>query len=237
MKYYSRLTKFEDKRNIRRAVIFGVLTILSIILFFFYGLPLVAKFAGFLSDLRKSNSPVEIEDKTPPAPPRFESQPEATNRKKVDLVGITEPGATVFLTLNGEEEELIANSEGQFNQTFNLDNGENSFFALVRDEAGNESQKTETIKIIFDDTEPTLEISSPQEGASFFGSKQRQIVIDGKTEEGSSLTINDRFVLVENDGTFAFATTLSEGENSFNLKVNDKAGNQSEKSIKVNFTP
>lgn len=197
----------------------------------------MARFATFLTDLRKTSLPVESEDTTPPAPPRLDSLPEATNQARIEISGVTESGASVILILNGKDEEVLANSEGHFSFTFELIDGENYIALQARDEAGNESQKTGTVKVLFDDNPPSLEITRPQEGEAFFGSKQRQIVVEGKTDESASLTINDRFVLVENDGTFAFTTTLGEGENSFNLKAKDKAENLTEKTIKVTFTP
>jgi len=234
---FSRLVRSEERKNLRSAVLLGVLTLGIIALFFFFGLPLMAKFAGFLTDLRKTSTPVESTDETPPAPPRIDSLPEATNKLSVDITGSTEPAAIVILSLNGKEEEVLANSEGEFTFNFDLADGENSISGKAKDEAGNESQKTDTIKVIYDNDSPNLEITNPSDGAAFFGSKQRQIVVEGKTEEGVSLTINDRFVLVEDDGAFTFTTTLGDGENSFNLKAKDKAENLTEKTIKVNYSP
>ena len=237
MRSFSRLARNEEKKNLRSAVLLGILTLGLIALFFFFGLPLMAKFAGFLTDLRKTSTPVESTDETPPAPPRFNSLPEATNKLSIDITGSTEPGAIVILSLNGDAEEVLANSEGEFTFNFELVDGVNSISAKARDEAGNESQKTDTINVIYDNDAPNLEITNPTDGMAFFGSKQRQIVVEGKTEEEASLTINDRFVLVEDDGTFAFTTTLGDGENSFNLKAKDKAENLTEKTIKVNYSP
>lgn len=234
---YSRLKTTEEKRNIRTAVALGVLTLVLIGVVFVFGLPTVAKFAAFLSDLRKSGEPVEVNDSTPPAPPRIDELPEATNKASVEVSGESEPGATVILVFNSRSEEVLADSEGSFRSTFELDDGENTLIASAKDSSGNESQKTDEFTINFDDEEPSLEVSSPSDGASFFGSKQRQLVISGTTEADASLSINDRFVLVEEDGSFAFATTLAEGENTFNLKSQDKAGNSTEKSFKVNFSP
>ena len=236
-RFYSRLRITEEKKNLRTAVVLGILTFILIIGVFIFGLPTVAKFAAFLSDLRKSGEPVEVNDTTPPAPPRLDSLPEATNKTSIEISGSSEPGATVVLTFNKDAREVLADNEGSFRFTFELKGGENTLLALTKDASGNESQKTDEITITFDDEEPSLNISSPSEGASFFGSKQRQIVIQGTTDAKASLSINDRFVLVEEDGSFAFATTLSEGENTFNLKAQDQAGNQTEKTLKVSFSP
>ena len=46
-----------------------------------------------------------------------------------------------------------------------------------------------------------------------------------------------RIVVVESDGSFAFTTTLSEGENQFTVKASDKAGNSTEAVLKLNFSP
>jgi len=203
----------------RRAFLFTILTILAILGVLFYGLPSVAKFAAFLSDLRKSSLPVDKNDNTPPAPPRLDRLPEATNNPEVEISGATEEGATIVLTLNGKEEEVVADADGKFRFSFPLKKGENEISAKAKDLAGNES------------------ISYPADGSQFYGDGQRQLAIKGTTEAGVTLTINDRLVKVEENGSFTFASTLGEGENSFNFKSTDKAGNQTEKTIKVNFSP
>lgn len=231
------MVRTEEKQSIRKAIFFTFLTAFSILAFIFLGLPVLAKFAGFLTDLKKSGLPIERNDTTPPAPPRLESLPEYTNEFSVEIKGTTEAGATLILFLNGDEEEVVANKDGDFNFTFKLGKGENSVSVKARDSSGNESQVTDTYKIIFDNEPPELEISSPEDGKEFFGSKERQVSINGKTEEGASITINDRIVAVDANGNFTFVTTLPEGENSFAIKAEDRAGNSTEASLTLRFTP
>ena len=221
----------------RRAFLFTILTILAILGVLFYGLPSVARFAAFLSDLRKSSLPVDRNDTTPPAPPRLDRLPEATKEPEIEISGVTEEGATVILTLNGKDEEVVADADGKFRFSYSLRKGENQILAKAKDRAGNESQPTAGITVVFDNEAPKLDISAPADGSQFYGDGQRQLAIKGTTEVGVTLTINDRIVKVEEDGTFTFATTLADGENSFNLKSADKAGNQTEKTLKVNFSP
>ncbi|MBI3443251.1 hypothetical protein HY008_01130 [Candidatus Woesebacteria bacterium] len=236
-RYYSRYTSLEEKRNIRRAFVYGILTIIALILFLNFGLPTLAKFVGFLSDFARPVRQVGKNDNIPPPPPRFTNLPEYTNQKTIDAAGTAEPGATVKLSLNDRAEEVLADSDGKFSIKFNLNKGENSLSAKAVDSGGNESQRTKVYKIIFDDVPPEITIDSPSDGSSFYGEKQRQLSVKGKTEIGSSLTINDRLVAVNDDGSFVFTTTLSEGENAFSVKATDKAGNSTEKTFKVNFTP
>lgn len=234
---YSRRQTIEEKKNRRKAFILIILTVVSLFLIFFYGLPLIAKFATFLSDLRGSSEVAERNDTTPPPPPRLDILPEATSEISVEITGTTEEGAIVTLFLNSNEEEVIANKEGRFSYKFSLNKGGNRIAARARDSSGNESQETDTIVVIQDSEPPSLEITSPEDGSEFFSSSQRQVVIEGKTEEGTSVQINDRLVVVEASGDFTFATTLGEGENTFNVKAQDKAGNINEESITLHFSP
>ncbi len=233
---YSRLKATEERKNIRKAFVFAFLTIATLAIFIFLGIPAIAKFAAFLTDLRKSGEPVEKVDTTPPVPPKLDPLPEFTNQVRVELKGSTEPGATVVLFINNKKDEVLANKGGVFTYSLPLNKGENTISALAKDSAGNESQESSTHKITYDDEPPEIEVNSPEDGTTYYGSKQRQIVIEGKTEELASVTINDRIVVVESDGSFAFATTLTEGENSFTIKAQDSAGNATEKSITLHFS-
>lgn len=234
---YSRLSRTEEKKNIRRALLFSFLTIASLILVIFLGLPALVKFSAFLTDLRKSSTPIDISDTTPPVLPRLEPLPETINEFNVEIKGSTEPAATVILFLNNKEEEILANKDGEFVYTFALLDGDNKIAAQAKDSSGNESQKTEVYNVTYDNQPPELEITGPEDGNEYYGSKQRQVVIEGKTEDEAQVNINDRLVVVDQDGTFTFTSTLSEGENQFSVKSVDQAGNSTEKSLTLHFSP
>ena len=236
-KPYSRLARTEERKNKRQAVFFAFLTIAALVILFSFGLPTIAKFSALLSDLKQSNQPIEKNDTTPPAPPQIDVLPEATNEQSIKISGSAEPAATLRFSLNGKKREILVDSEGKFSFSFNLRLGENRISTKVVDSAGNESQETQTITVLYDTEEPTLELLTPADGSDFYGAKQRQVVIEGQTEPGVSLTINDRFVVVEDDGSFAFATTLAEGTNEFSVKAKDKAGNETEEKLTLNFSP
>ncbi len=235
-RFYSRAATVEERRNVRSAFILILLTVVAIVGLVTFGLPTVAKFASFVADLKKSNQPVDKNDTTPPAPPTFSQLPEATNQQKIDITGNSESGATVSLSVNGSSEEAVAGSDGTFTFSVNLQKGQNTFWATAKDKSGNESQKSKIITILFDNEAPAIDITEPSDGQSFNGTRERQITIKGKTEPKSTLTINDRLVKVEDDGSFVFATTLNEGDNSFNFKSVDLARNNSEKTLTVHFS-
>lgn len=235
-KAYSRLASVEERKNKKKAAVFIVLTVAASIFIFFWGIPTLIKFASFVSDLTRGQKPIEKVDTTPPAPPQIDTLPDFTNQKTVTITGRSESGATVTFYLNGKEKQLLIDKNGTFSFDFNLIDGENSISAIAKDVAGNESQKTKVYKVVFDDTPPALEINKPNESDTFYGNSQRQIVIQGTTEAGAVVNINDRLVAVDAEGQFEYATSLNEGENKFNIKATDSAGNATEKSIVVTYS-
>ncbi|KKR85874.1 MAG: hypothetical protein UU32_C0029G0003 [Candidatus Woesebacteria bacterium GW2011_GWB1_41_10] len=227
----------EERRNRQKAFRFIILTIAAGLALFFYGIPALGHFAAFISELAKSDKPISQNDKTPPAPPQMEDIPEFTKEEILKVSGKSEEGATVKITFNGKEEEIVADSEGNFGKNLDLKKGENTLTLSAKDTSGNESVKTNTFTVFFDNETPKLSIDSPSDGSSFFGARQRQVDIKGSVDDAQTkVTINDRFVAVEDNGSFQFTTTLSEGENKFTAKAEDKAENLSEKSFSLNFT-
>lgn len=233
-KRYQRLS--EEKRNTRRAVYLIALTIALIFSFFTFGLPLVAKLSTFVADLKKSSQPVDINDTTPPAPPKIDTPEEYTNEPAVEITGKSEEGATIIIYANGKKKEMVTDKNGEFFFDFELRKGENRLSAKAIDKAGNESQETQEYIIVNDSEAPEITILNPQD-TSFHGSQQRQVTIEGQTEEGAEITINERFVIVDSEGLFTFTTTLNEGENKFIIKAKDKAENETETELVLNFTP
>jgi len=234
---YSRLASVEERKNLRRAITYIVLAISGLILLFFLGIPILGKFTAFVSDLGKSNKPITNNDNTPPAPPRFNTFSDFTNQNQVSLTGTTEPGSTIKLSLNGNGMDTLADKDGAFTfSDLSLKDGDNIFLATAVDTAGNISQQTQEYKIVFDNKPTDLIIESPSDGSTFFGSKQRQVTIQGTSESEIQVTINDRIIVVDNNGKYQYTLTLNEGENKFVVKATDRAGNSTEKNITLNFS-
>jgi hypothetical protein len=232
---YSRRHSVEEKHNKRKTVGFILLTIGFILFTFFYGIPLFVKVSSFFYDLQESSEPVVGNDTTPPPPPSFSSLPEYTNEDNLTIKGRTEAGVTVVIYFNNKKTEVLANSDGKFEESFGLNKGENDLYAYSIDSSGNEGKESQTYVIVQDDEEPELEIISPSSGSEFYGSLNKQINIEGQTEAGARVQVNDRLVIVASDGKFSSPFSLSEGENAFKIKVTDRAGNETEKEIKVSY--
>jgi hypothetical protein len=233
---YSRLASVEERKNKKSAVLFIVLTVAALILLFFLGIPALGNFAAFVSEIGKSTKPITSSDNTPPAPPKFDSFPDYTNEKEFTLSGNTEPGATIKLTFNGNEQDGLADNGGKFHFSLGLTSGENTFSATTVDSSGNTSQSPAEGKVVYDNKPPELTIDYPSDGTQYLGSKQRQVTIQGTSEPNIQITINDRIVAVNDEGKFQYTTTLNDGENKFAVKATDAAGNTTETSLTLNFT-
>jgi len=220
----------------RSAILFIILTVAFVSFVFFVGIPLLGKFTVFISDLRGGSKAIVKNDTTPPAPPTFNYVPSFTNQQTASVSGSTEPGATVKITFNGTSQEALADKDGVFSFNLQLQNGVNAFSAVSIDQAGNQSLKSQDFQITFDNKPPSLTINSPSDGSSFFGSNQRQVTIQGKTDAGAGVTINDRIISVDDSGNFQYTTTLNDGANPFAVKATDQAGNTTEKDITLNFS-
>lgn len=234
--YRSRLLKKEEVRNVRRAVFLGFLTFLLIGLVFYFGLPAVIKLAVFLGEIKSSSTPVESKDSTPPPPPQFFSLPEATNKKEINLEGYAEPQSSVEILVNlVSQKTVIADQDGKFSATIQLDSSKNEITATATDQANNKSQASETTSILYDNEPPSLEIAQPQTEETT--SNKSPTTISGKTEPETTLTINERIAILDQNGNFSYSFALSEGDNEVKIVAQDLAENKTEKTLKIKYQP
>lgn len=225
----------EEERIKRRAIIFGVLTIILIVVTVVWGIPLFIRLVDYLGDLKSSSQPQTKEDTIPPPVPRFTYIPEATNSGQLEITGVTEPNSKVHLTLNGEKIETQVNEDGDFEiEKVDLNKGKNTLYALAEDEAGNKSDSTEQLEVIYDTQEPELEIVKPEDGSV---ADEQVIEVQGKTEPSARALVNEHVVIVDQEGKFSYRMTLQEGSNEITVMTEDKAGNTTEKKINVTYLP
>lgn len=236
---HSRLMRREEKQSLRKAVIFFLLTILILAGTIFLGIPALVKVAVFLAELKGSSLPVEQTDLIPPAPPRLDPIPEAVKTNLIGLSGSAEAGANVEIYLNdGLVLTIISDNDSHFiTEKIRLEQGKNSVYITAIDKAGNKSSPSEKAFIWFDDQPPDLTIEQPADNSRFSGQKERTIIIQGKTEADINLSINDRFIIVGNEGNYSTSYSLNEGENKLTLIARDKAENETKKELTVFYFP
>lgn len=236
---HSRLMRREEKQSLRKAAIFFLLTLLILAGTIFLGIPALVKVAVFLAELKGSSLPVEQTDVIPPAPPRLDPLPEATKTNSIGLSGSAEAGANVEIYLNDRLVlTLVSDNDSHFiTEKIRLEEGKNSVYVIAFDKAGNKSSPSEKISIWFNDQPPDLSIEQPGDNSHFNGEKEKTITVQGKTEADVNLNLNDRLVIVGNEGNFSTTYSLNEGENKLTFIARDQAENETKKELTVFYFP
>lgn len=235
---YSRVSRIEERRTRTRLIlvclgIFAVLTLLISV-----GIPLLVGASVWIGNLKSKQPLAETTDKTPPFPPILSTGNTATNSATLKIDGYGEPDSTLKLFLNDSQvKEALLGKDGAFSfSDIQLTKGANSFYATLTDSAGNVSSPSAKINVNYKKDLPKLEVSEPTDNQTF-GKNQQDILVRGSTDPGNDVRINDRFVLVKDDGSFTFNLKLNEGDTTLSIVATDPAGNQTKLERKVTYAP
>jgi len=230
----SRLKRVEEKRAKRQiATLITASTILLFILIFL-GPRILVEISLLFSNRQDSNI-ISQEDTNPPFPPTIESLPNATNTNNITISGYGEPETILTFYINEQKvKETTIDTKGNFTLNTKLTKGKNTLYATSTDKAGNTSDASSIYKISYLSNPPKLEVIEPQDNETV---SQESIEIKGITILGAQVTINDRFVSVDEDGTFKFSFKINEGENTIILVAIDQAGNIAEVTRTIIYTP
>lgn len=232
----SRLKRIEEKRNRNQAILFGLLTFGFLLLLLFVGFPLFVDLVGTLGDVRSDNRQIDKNDTYAPFAPNLIDQFEATNSSQITVSGFSESGSKVFLMVNGSKQaEKVVADDGAFSfESITLDKGNNEIYAYAQDLAGNKSDESKTLNIIYDSQAPDLEITSPQNGDKFYYEDQ-EILVAGHTEENARARVNGFIATVDTEGNFVKRIQLNNGKNIITVEVEDQAGNKNSDEIEVEY--
>ncbi len=171
------------------------------------------------------------------APPILNIPFEATNSSVIDIAGFTTPNSKVKIYVDDVlEVQTKAGTDGSFTATnINLNLGTNNIYGKSVSDQDKESLPSKTIRLLYDNEKPSLEVTEPEDGKTYSG--ERKIKVSGKTEPGVKVFVNDTQAIVLSDGGFNTIFNLNDGENILNFKALDSATNFDEITRKVTFQP
>ena len=151
------------------------------------------------------------------------------NKVNFTVSGKVESQSTSSLLLNGHKVKL--NDDGSFSVDLLLSEGNNNLTFDLEDEAGHKVVKN--FSIFVDSVPPKLEVSSPTLWQKI---TSPDVEVKGKTDPDAHLTINNKDVPVNADGTFSYELTFSE-QGVYTIKViaSDDAGNTTVKAIPIEY--
>lgn len=235
----SRLARKEGQRLMRQTVVLILLSVVLLVGLLLFGIPALIKVAIFFGELRSSTQPVEQSDSLPPAQPQLASLPEATTSASLAIHGFAEPKSLITLYRDrAKDTETTTDEEGAFSfAAVDLTSGENEFYVIATDEAGNESESSKHVSVLYDREPPELSVSQPADGETIFGETKRIVTVVGTTEPRARIVVNERLAVVGGEGEFSVSMSLTEGDNKIVVTATDAAGNQTSQELIVHYSP
>lgn len=231
----SRLKRETGEEITKKTVLLGLLTVVLFALIMIFGLPLLVRFSIMLGDIKKGRESEITVKELPPSAPRLIVPFEATNSATLKINGIAESGSQIDLLKNEvlfETTEVDETGEFAF-EDVSLDSGVNIFTALARREGGGTSEVSKVLEIVYDDEAPELVMINPSETELTVESDDFDVV--GKSETGTSVFVNGRVAMVDDEGRFKLKIQLNAGKNDVEVVVRDLAGNETKKKIQITY--
>jgi hypothetical protein len=232
----TRLSRRLEKKSRKNFLLklFGIFIILFILVK--YGIPLLANFSLFISQIGKKDELSNSKQNTYISSPILNPLPTATNSAKIVISGSASKSQEIFLYINNELlDKQQADEKGTFSFSEELNNGNNEI--KVRAKQNNaESDFSEADNIVYLNKSPQLTIDTPTDGQKFLKGDEN-IQVTGKTDPNTSVTINGFFATIDENNQYAYTLNLKSGDNNIQIVAVDNAGNKTEKSIKINYSP
>jgi glucodextranase-like protein len=160
--------------------------------------------------------------------------PTYTRQPQLQLTG----RVPAFAVRAGRELEVVLNGavvarnplaeNGGFGIPIALKEGLNEISVILVDDGGPVASTTHNV--IVDRAPPPLEIGQPQGGAVV---DARNVIVEGISEPGATVSVNGRTVVVNSDGAFADALSAAPGTLAITVVSRDRAGNETTQALSV----
>ncbi|MDP3948275.1 MAG: hypothetical protein Q8P87_01025 [bacterium] len=240
--------RYHSRRSIKRLArkskrnFFITLTIVALISYFSltWILPNFIGGIGIVTNIVKPSQKTvtQSSENAGLAPPVLNIPYEATSTAEISIAGFGTSNSKVKLYIDDETKQTIdVSSDGSFTfENVTLGLGTNNIYAKTLDEDGKESLPSKTIKILYDNEKPTLNINEPEDNKVIQGG-DKKVKVAGKTDPGVKIFINDSQTIVDGEGNFNTYQPLNEGDNTMSIKAVDIAGNITEIQKNVKYNP
>lgn len=171
------------------------------------------------------------------APPILNIPFEATSSANLIINGYASPDSEVKIYLDDElKSTTTTGSDGSFSASdIILSKGQNNIYGKTVN-GNKESLPSKTIRVVFNDDKPKLEVSEPTDGHEVKGG-DKKITISGSTDPDNLVSVNGQTTIVNSDGTFSLTVSLNEGDNTISILATTPIGNISKIERRVKYTP
>jgi hypothetical protein len=190
--------------------------------------------SGIVTSIFHTGSQVVV--KTTVNKPLVTNFSELTNKDQISIEGVTSGNVSVELFLNDASYGTITSeNDGKFKfENVGILKGKNKYYLIAKNNEGVESEKSKEYSFDYDDKAPeikTINLSNGQEIKNL----NKNINILGETNELCDIEINGKKVFKKDGNKFEYLLGVSEGEVKIEIKLLDKAGNESKIYYNVNY--
>lgn len=235
--------KLEQKVRNR---ILGTILIIFLVGYVFinWGLPAIIGSLSIFNKSKHSTVSNNLVEDPAIAPPVLNIPFESTNSAQLRISGYSSPKSKVEIYLDDDLKTTITTDEfGSFTSEFlTLLEGTNNIYgrSVSENSTSNTPDKkslpSKTIKVLFSNEKPALEIIEPEDNKQIKGG-DKKVHINGKTDAQNSIMVNGTTVIVSNDGNFSTDVSINEGDNNISIIAQNTVGNTTKIDRKVNYTP
>ncbi|WP_438799717.1 S8 family serine peptidase [Alkalicoccobacillus porphyridii] len=155
-----------------------------------------------------------------------------SNEETITVEGTSSPTTDIRILNNGDEAGTTStNEDGIFTADIDLSDGANELTAVAVTESG-ESDESEPVTVILDQTSPELTIDEPADGSK---TNRETVTVKGTASDEylDKVTIDGQDADVQEDGTFSKRVMLDNGLNEITVTATDKAGNETTEIISI----
>ena len=208
-------------------------------LLFRFGVDILVGFSTIISGSKGSQTTSSDNQINFIAPPILNPLVSATNSAQIIITGKAVKNQTIDLYINNNNvDQAQTDDNGIFTFNESLTSGDNQIKTKAVS-GGKQSDFSDVVDVVYKNSPPTLDISSPSDGQSFNKNQintGNSINVNGKTDSGVNVTVNGFWAVVDDNNNFSYNLPLQNGDNQIKIVATDQAGNKTEKDLKVNYS-
>ena len=229
----SRLENYQKKRGNIRILLYFIILIALVYFIFTEGIKMLINSSIFVSNFGKKtvqSDTTQPQDFT--LPPEILDYPTATNSAKAIVSFHIAADKKYEVFVNDTSVKKDTSTQEKIDQEIDLKKGSNSFYVVMLGTDAKQNKPSQTINILYSDTKPKLDITSPNSGDKV---NKQEISINGQTDKDVEVRINGMPVVLSAEYKFSQTVKLKEGDNKFTIVAFDSAGNTEQKEITVTY--
>lgn len=217
-------------------------TIIGVVLLGFitinWGLPALIGGLSSVNNLKPKPSAKVVEQDAAISPPVLNIPYEATNSASITIHGYATPESTVEIYLDDELKTAVKVEPGGnfLSDPISLNLGSNSIYGITLDNNQKKSLPSKSIKLLYNNEKPKLELKEPGEGIEIHGG-DKKVRVSGSTDSQNSIMVNGSTVILNGDGGFFTEVNLNDGDNTIKVTATNQFNNSTTIERIVKYTP